>query len=52
MHEHRGTTLDSLFEELGESEEVAALAAKKILAVQASRRMVDLSLRSRSVEPE
>jgi plasmid maintenance system antidote protein VapI len=49
MNKHRGSTLDSLFEELGESEEVAALAAKKILAVQASRRMKELGLSTTTV---
>ena len=36
--------LDSLFEELGELEEVNARAAKKILAIQAERRMKELGL--------
>ena len=44
MNKHMGTTLDSLYEELGELEEVKALAAKKILAVQAERRMKELGL--------
>ena len=44
MNAHYGSTLDSLFEELGEQEEVAALAAKKILAIQAGRRMKELGL--------
>ena len=44
MNRHQGSTLDSLFDELGEREEVDALAAKKILAVQASRRMKELGL--------
>jgi transcriptional regulator with XRE-family HTH domain len=44
MNKHDGTTLDSLFEELGELEEVNARAAKKILAVQAERRMKELGL--------
>lgn len=44
MNPHHGSTLDSLFEELGEQEEVEALAAKKILAIQAGRRMKALGL--------
>lgn len=44
MNPHHGSTLDSLYEELGEQEEVAALAAKKILAIQAGRRMKELGL--------
>jgi antitoxin component HigA of HigAB toxin-antitoxin module len=44
MSKHVGSTLDSLFEELGELEEVNALAAKKILAVQTERRMKELGL--------
>jgi transcriptional regulator with XRE-family HTH domain len=44
MSKHDGSTLDSLFEELGELEEVEAMAAKKILAVQAARRMKELGL--------
>lgn len=44
MNPHHGSTLDSLFDELGEQEEVEALAAKKILAIQACRRMKELGL--------
>lgn len=44
MNKHTGSTLDSLFEELGELEEVNALAAKKILAIQTGRRMKELGL--------
>ncbi len=44
MNKHQGSTLDSLFAELGELEEVNARAAKKILAIQAERRMVELGL--------
>ena len=44
MNKHQGSTLDSLFEELGELEEVYASSAKKILAIQAERRMVELGL--------
>jgi len=44
MNKHDGSTLDSLFDELGELEEVDAMAAKKILAVQAARRMKELGL--------
>lgn len=43
-NKHTGSTLDSLFEELGELEEVNALAAKKILALQTERRMKELGL--------
>jgi phage-related protein/transcriptional regulator with XRE-family HTH domain len=43
-NKHVGSTLDSLFEELGELEEVNALAAKKILALQTERRMKELGL--------
>jgi hypothetical protein len=39
MNKHHGSTLDDLLDELGEREEVEALAAKRILAVQAERRM-------------
>jgi transcriptional regulator with XRE-family HTH domain len=42
--QHTGSTMDSLFEELGELEEVNALAAKKILALQTERRMKELGL--------
>lgn len=44
MNPHHGSTLDSLFDELGERDEVEALAAKKILAIQAERRMKELGL--------
>jgi hypothetical protein len=39
MHKHDGSTLDSLFEELGELEAVNARAAKKILAIEIERRV-------------
>jgi antitoxin HicB len=41
---HHGSTLDDLFDELGEREEVAALATKRILAAQAARRMSQLGI--------
>jgi antitoxin HicB len=44
MSKHDGSTLDSLFEELGELEEVNARAAKKILAIETERRMKKLGL--------
>ncbi|MGH7271638.1 MAG: helix-turn-helix transcriptional regulator [Polyangiaceae bacterium] len=44
MNKHNGSTLDSLFEELGELEEVNARAAKKILSIEAERRMKELGL--------
>lgn len=44
MNKHMGSTLDSLFDELGEHEEVNALAAKKVLALQTERRMKELGL--------
>ncbi len=44
MNKHMGSTLDSLFDELGEHEEVNALAAKKLLALQIERRMKELGL--------
>lgn len=44
MNKHHGSSLDSLFDELGEREEVEALAAKKILAVQAEKRRKELNL--------
>jgi antitoxin HicB len=44
MNKHDGSTLDSLFDELGELEEVNARAAKKILALEAERRMKKLGL--------
>ena len=49
MNKHDGSTLDSLFEQLGELEEVNALAAKKILAVQAERRMKQLGMTATSL---
>lgn len=36
---HIGSTLDSLFEELGESEEVSLLTQKKLLAAKIERAM-------------
>jgi transcriptional regulator with XRE-family HTH domain len=44
MNKHEGSTLESLFEELGELEEVEARAAKKALSIQAERRMKELGL--------
>ena len=44
MNKHDGSTLDSLFEELGELEEINARAAKKILAIETERRMKKLGL--------
>jgi plasmid maintenance system antidote protein VapI len=44
MNKHDGSTIESLFEDLGELEEVNARAAKKILAIQAERRMKELDL--------
>jgi DNA-binding Xre family transcriptional regulator len=44
MSKHDGSTFDSLLEELGELDEVNARAAKKILAIQAERRMKALGL--------
>ena len=44
MNKHHGSTLDDLLDELGERQEVEALAAKRILAVQAQRRMTELGL--------
>ena len=44
MNKHHGSTLDNLLDELGEREEVEALAAKRILAVQAERRMTTTAL--------
>jgi hypothetical protein len=43
-NKHICSTLDSLFEELGELEEVKAMATKQILALQAERRMKELGL--------
>lgn len=44
MNEHHGSTLSSLFDELGERPEVEALAAKKTLAIQIGKRMKVLGL--------
>jgi antitoxin HicB len=44
MNKHDGSTLDSLFEDLGELEEVNARAAKKILVIETKRRMKKLGL--------
>jgi transcriptional regulator with XRE-family HTH domain len=49
MNKHEGSTLESLFEELGELEEVNAQAAKKILAIQVERRMKELGLSTTSL---
>ena len=40
MKKHVGSTLDSLFEELGEKEEVDLLTQKKLLAERIQRAMV------------
>lgn len=44
MNKYAGSTIESLFEELGELEEVKARAAKKILAIQVERRMKELGM--------
>jgi len=44
MSKHHGSTLSSLFDELGERPEVEALAAKKTLAIQMEKRMKALGL--------
>ena len=44
MNKRDGSTIDSLFEELGELEEVNARTAKKILAIETERRMKKLGL--------
>jgi plasmid maintenance system antidote protein VapI len=44
MNKHDGSTLDSLFEELGELDEINARAAKKTLAIETERRMKTLGL--------
>lgn len=44
MNKHEGSTLESLFEDLGELDDVQARAIKKILALQAERRMKELGL--------
>jgi hypothetical protein len=44
MNKRDGSTLDSLFEELSELEEINAWAAKKILAIETERRMKKLGL--------
>ena len=44
MNPHHGSSLDSLLDELGEREEVEALASKKVLAIQAGWRMRELGL--------
>jgi antitoxin HicB len=43
-NKHHGSTLQSLFEELGELEEVRAMAAKRVLAMDVERRMKKLGL--------
>lgn len=40
MKEHVGSTLDSLFDELGEKEEVGLLTQKKLLAAKIAKAMV------------
>jgi len=49
MNKHEGSSLESLFEELGQLEEVNAQAAKKILAIQVERRMKELGLSTTSL---
>src|SRR6185295_15933189 len=44
MKRTHGSSLDSLFDELGERAIVDSLATKKILALQAARRMRELKL--------
>ena len=44
MNKHHGSRLDDLLDELGEREEVEALAAKRILAAQVERRMSELGI--------
>lgn len=44
MNKHDGSTLDSLFEEMRELEEVNARAAKKVFAIETERRMKKLGL--------
>jgi transcriptional regulator with XRE-family HTH domain len=44
MNKHDGSTLDSLFEQLDELEEVNARAAKKILVIETERQMKKLGL--------
>ena len=44
MNKFEGSTLESLFEETGELEEVRARATKQALAIQAERRMKELGL--------
>lgn len=39
QNKHRGSSLESLFEELGEAEEVHALAQKKVLAIRIQKAM-------------
>ena len=46
MNKHEGSTLESLFEELNELEEVKARATKNILGIQAERRDNDLEISS------
>jgi transcriptional regulator with XRE-family HTH domain len=43
-NKHLGSTLQSMFEELGELEEVRSMAAKKVLAMDVARRMKKLGL--------
>jgi len=40
MNKHIGTTLDSLFKELGEKDDVGLLTQKKVLAAKIQRAMV------------
>jgi len=49
MNKHIGSTLQSLYEELGELEEVRAMAAKKVLAMDVERRMKKLGLTTTSL---
>ena len=49
MNKHYGSTLDSLLEELGELEEVSAMAAKKVLAINVERRMNELGLTTKEL---
>ena len=46
MNKHIGSTLGSLFEELGEKDEIELLAMKKLVAEAIQRRMTELALTS------
>ena len=44
MKKHMGSTLDSLFEDLGEKQEVGLLTQKKLLAAKVAKAMVKKKL--------